>query len=125
MPRIEEMFEKIGSATVISTLDQAKGYWQIPMAPDSQEKTVFVTPFGLFEFTVMPFGLHNAPATFQRMMNYVLRECQDITGAYIDDVVIFSHGWGEHLGHLREVFSQLQLAGLMVKLSLDKRKYTT
>ena len=86
------------------------------MAPDSQEKTVFVTSFGLFEFTVMPFGLHNAPATFQRMMNHVLRECQDIAGAYIDDVVIFSHGWGEHLGHLREVFSQLQLAGLMVKL---------
>ena len=72
MPRIEEMFEKIGSATVISTLDLAKGYWQIPMAPDSQEKTAFVTPFGLFESTVMPFGLHIAPATFQRMMNYVL-----------------------------------------------------
>ena len=116
MPRIEEMFEKIGSATVISTLDLAKGYWQIPMAPDSQEKTAFVTPFGLFEFTVMPFGLHSAPATFQRTMNHVLRECQDIAGAYIDDVVIFSHGWGEHLEHLREVFSQLQLAGLTVKL---------
>ena len=78
MPRIEEMFEKIGSANVISMLDLAKGYWHIPMTPDSQEKTVFVTPFGLFEFTVMPFGLHNAPATFQRIMNHVLRECRDI-----------------------------------------------
>ena len=60
----------------------------------------------------MPFGLHNALATFQRMMNYVLQEYQDIAGAYINDVVIFSHGWGERLGHLRNVFSQLQLAGL-------------
>lgn len=85
------------------------------MAPDSQEKTAFVTPFGLFEFEVMPFGLHNAPATFQRTMNHILRECQDIAGAYIDDV-IFSHSWGEHLGHLQQVFSQLQLASLTVKL---------
>ena len=65
MPQIEEKFEKIGSETVISTLDLTKGYWQIRMAPDSQEKTAFATHFGLFEFTVMPFDLHNAPATFQ------------------------------------------------------------
>ena len=86
MPRIEEMFEKIGPATVISTLDLAKGYWQIPMAPESREKTAFATPFGLFEFEVMPFGLHSAPATFQRTVNHVLRECQGYAGAYIDDI---------------------------------------
>jgi len=72
MPRVEEMFESIGAAKVISTLDLAKGYWQIPMSRSSREKTAFATPFGLFEFEVMPFGLHNAPATFQRLMNHIL-----------------------------------------------------
>ena len=65
MLRVEEIFEQIGSSTVISTFDLAKGYWQIPMATESREKTAFATPFGLFEFEVMPFGLYNAPATFQ------------------------------------------------------------
>lgn len=81
MPRVEEMFESIGSSAVISTLDFAKGYWQIPMSADSREKTAFVTPFGLYQFNVMPFGLHNAPATFQRMMHYVLRDCQEFSKA--------------------------------------------
>lgn len=77
MPRIEEVFESIGSAKIVTTLDLASGYWQIPLAPGSREKTAFATPFGLFEFEVMPFGLHNAPATFQRTMDHVLRDCQD------------------------------------------------
>ena len=71
MPRIDEVLESVGSAQFISTLDLAKGYWQIPMADQSQEKTAFTTPYGLFEFRVMPFGLHNAPATFQRMKSSV------------------------------------------------------
>ena len=61
---MEKMFKSIGSATVVTTLGLASGYWQIPLAPGSREKLVFATPFGLFEFEVMPFGLHNAPATF-------------------------------------------------------------
>ena len=96
MPRTE-IFESVGPAKVISTLDLAKGYWQIPMAPESREKTAFTTPFGLYEFEVMPFGLHNAPATFQRTMNHVLQDCQEFSCAYIDDVIIFSESWEEHL----------------------------
>ena len=65
MPRVEELIDTVGPATIISTLDLAKGYWQIPMAEDSKDKIAFTTPFGLFEFEVMPFGLHSAPATFQ------------------------------------------------------------
>ena len=117
MPRVEEMFESIGAAKVISTLDLAKGYWQIPMSRSSREKTAFATPFGLFEFEVMPFGLHNAPATFQRLMNHILRDCQSFARAYIDDIVIFSQSWEEHLGHLGEVFRRLAEAGLRVKLA--------
>ena len=72
MPRIEELIDTIDPAQAISTLDLAKGYWQIPMDQGSKDKTAFTTPFGLYEFEVMPFGLHSGPATFQRMINHVL-----------------------------------------------------
>jgi len=64
----------------------------------------------------MPFGLHNAPQTFQRLMNYVLRDCHEFAMAYIDDIVIFSQSWEEHLRHLREMFRCLVAANLHVKL---------
>ena len=115
MPRVEEVFESIGPANFITTLDLAKGYWQILMAKDSREVTAFNTPYGLFEFVVMPFGLHTAPATFQRLMNELLRGCQGFAGAYLDDIVIFSCSWEEHLHHLSEVFTVLQNAGLTIK----------
>ena len=116
MPRMEEMFQSIGSAAVVTTLDLASGYWQIPLAPGSRKKTAFATPFGLFEFGVMLFGLHNAPATFQRMMDHVLRDCRDFVRAYIYDIAVFRHSWEEHLSHLQQVFNRLQLVGLTVKL---------
>ena len=87
----------------------------LPMAPESKEKTAFTTPFGLYEFEVMPFGLHNAPTTFQRTLNQVLRSCQQFTKAYIDDVVVFSRNWSDHLQHLRKVFTQLEQAWLPLK----------
>ena len=86
------------------------------MAPESREKTAFTTPFGLYEFEVMPFGLHNAPATFQRTMNRVLRDCQEFSRACIDDVIIFSESWEEHLDNLSQVFDRLRCAGLTLKL---------
>lgn len=100
----------------MTTLDLVSGYWQVSVAPSSREKTTFTTQFGLFEFEVMPFGLHNVPATFQRMINHVLCDCQSFIQAYIDDVAIFNHRWEDHIDHLRQVFNQLRLAGLTVKL---------
>ena len=117
IPRVEETFKQIGSAEIVSTLDLARGYWQIPMTAESREKTTFTTPFGLYEFRVMPFGLHNAPATFQRLMNHVLWGSGAFAGVYIDDIVVFSRSWEEHLGHLRDVFSRLRQAGLTLKPS--------
>jgi len=78
------------------------------MAEDSKEKTTFTTPFGLFEFEVMPFGLHNAPASFQRMINHVLSDCWSFARAYIDDIVIFSRSWEEHFIHLHKVLNSLK-----------------
>ena len=117
MPRVDEVLESVGSAQFISTLDLVRGYWQIPMSEQSQEKTAFATPYGLFEFCVMPFGLHNAPATFQRMMNEVLYDCREFSRAYIDDDIVYSSTWEEHLEHLRRVFTQLRQANLSLKLS--------
>ena len=73
MPRIDEIIDRLGGARYISTLDLTRGYWQVPLAEDSVLKSAFTTSFGLFEFLVMPFGLHGAPATFQRMMDNILR----------------------------------------------------
>jgi len=83
MSRIE-VSKKIGSPVFISTLDLAKGYWQIPMMATSKEKTAFATLFGLYEFDLLLFGLPGALATFQRMMNHlvILRDCQSFSGAY-------------------------------------------
>ena len=105
-----------------TTLDLASGYCQIRVAPSSREKTAFVTPYGLFQFRVMLFGLTNAPAIFQRLMQAVLMGLNPVGGqqfvsVYIDDVLVFSQTLEEHLVHLRLMIQQLQNAGLKLKPS--------
>ena len=117
MPRVEDVLEDLGPAKYISTLDLARGYCGCPWHRSQRKKTAFTTPFGLYEFNVMPFGLHTAPATFQRLMNWVLKKCRGFAQSYIDDVVVYSNSWEEHLQHLREVLCCLQKAGLTLKLS--------
>ena len=117
MPWIDELIDRLGGANYISTLDLTRGYWQVPVAPTSRLKTAFTTPFGLFQFTVMLFGLHGAPATFQRMMDILLDGRQEYAAAYLDDLVIFSETWEEHLVHLRAVLRRLREAGLTAKPS--------
>lgn len=106
-----------GMATLLSKMDLNKGFYQIKMAKDDIDKTAFCSPWGKFAFTRMPFGLRNAPATFQRHMNLVLRGLEELTGAYIDDVSIFSHKWEDHLLHLRETLGRLRKHGLTAKPS--------
>ena len=111
MPHMEEMFDSIGSATVLSTLNLASGYWQISLALGSREKTVFATPFGLYALRPAQCS-SNIPANDgprpQRLSDFVC--------AYIDDIAVLSHSWEEHLNHLQQVLNRLQLAGLIVKL---------
>ena len=85
------------------------------MSPESRPKTVFTTPFGLYQFNVMPFGLQGAPATFQRMMDQLLKGLEDFAAAYLDDLVIYSSSWGEHLDLIRQVMDRLRGAGLTAK----------
>ena len=117
MPRIDDVIDLMEEAKFISTLDMTKGYWQVPVRSEDRAKTAFATPFGLYQITRMQFGLQGAPATLQRMVDRLLEETGDFTNAYIDDVVIYSSSWEEHLVHLREILNRIpvQKAGLKVK----------
>jgi hypothetical protein len=119
IPRMDQMLEKVAQARYISTLDMTKGYWQIPLNEDSIPKSAFITSQGLFEFTVMPFGMKTAPATFQRMMKHeVLNGLEAFADAYIDDVEInTSTTFEQHLIDLRRVFDRLREAKLRAKPS--------
>ena len=105
MPRIDDILDQVGQARYITTLDLAKGYWQVPVAEEDWPKTAFITPRGLYQFKMMPFGLCGAPATFQRMMDQVIRGMHKFASAYLDDLIVFSSTWEDHLTHLRAVLS--------------------
>jgi len=100
----------------VSKFDLLKGYWQVPLTHRAREISAFVTPNGLFAYRVMPFGLRNAPATFQRLMNRVLGDMEGCT-VYLDDVVVFSDSWSQHVEHIRALFGCLAEARLTVNLS--------
>ena len=117
LPRMEDLIENLGEAKFISKLDLTKGYWQTPLTTESQEKTAFITPTGLYEFLVMPFGLMNAPATFQRMIQKVFSGTEDFAGAYLDDVVIHSKTFQDHIEHVGRVLECLRNSKLVAKPS--------
>ena len=110
LPRIDDILDTLGEAKYFSSLDLASGYWQIELDEDARQKSAFTTHKGLFEFVWMPFGLCNAPATFQRLMQVVLAGVEGTT--CIDDILVASRTFEEHLVHLREVFERMRKAGL-------------
>ena len=92
LPRVDDLLDSLEGAQWFSTLDLASGYWQVEVDPQHREKTAFNTGQGLYEFRVMPFGLCNAPSTFQRLMELVLAGLSwDICLAYLDDIVVWTH----------------------------------
>lgn len=116
LPRMEDCVDKVGAAHYVTKLDLLKGYWQVPLTPRASEISAFVTPDSFLQYSVMAFGMRNAPATFQRLMNRVLSEVNNVE-VYLDDVVIYSNTWEEHLEKLRVVFERLSRASLTLNLA--------
>ena len=118
LPRMDECIDSLGEATVFTTLDANAGYWQMPLAHRDRAKSAFVCHSGLYEFVRMPFGLKNAPASFQRALDLILAGFKWKTClVYIDDVIIFSRTAEEHLVHLSDVLEALQAAGITLKFA--------
>jgi transposase InsO family protein len=118
LPVIDTVLSSMQGMKWFSSLDLAQGFWQVPVEAASREKTAFITTSGLYEFNVMPFGLTNAPATFQRLMDLVLAGIKwKCCLVYMDDIIIFSTSFEQHLLDLREVFERIHGAGLFVKPS--------
>ncbi|KAL2083812.1 hypothetical protein ACEWY4_021585 [Coilia grayii] len=117
LPTIHEILESLAGATIFSTIDLNSGYWQVEMADESQLKTAFVCSKGQFHFKVVPFGLRNAPASFQRLMETVLVNLKgQICFMYLDDNIIYSRDVQQHLQDIQQVFCALRKAGLTLNM---------
>ena len=117
LPRVDDVFAAIKGKKVFSTLDLMKGYWQIGIQPCDRHLTAFITPTGLYESTVLTFGLTNAPSTFQRFMNKIfcdMIERKQVV-VYLDDILVMGATITEHNNILREVVSRLSKNGLIVR----------
>jgi hypothetical protein len=118
LPCIDDLLDQLHGATVFSKIDLASGYHQIPIAEGHEHRTGFRTRFGSFEFKVLPFGLCNAPSTFQRMINEVLLPYLDkFVLLYLDDICIYSKSQEEHLQHLELVLTALRKHNLLAQAS--------
>ena len=113
LPHIQEFTSVTSGASVFSTLDLVKGYHQIPMASSDISKTAITTPFGLFEFLRMPFGLKNSAQAFQRLMDHLFRHV-NFAFVYLDDILVASATPDLHARHLAHIFDILQDAGLAI-----------
>ena len=98
MPRIDDCIDKIGHSKYITKFDLLKGFWQIPLTDRAKECSAFVTPNGLYQYKVMPFGMKNSPATFQRLINMIINGLENCD-AYIDDVIIYNDTWRSICNH--------------------------
>ena len=118
LPRIEEALDALGGAKYFTMLDLTSGYWQVQVKEEDHYKTAFATPMGLYEFNRMPFGLQNAPATFQHLMNKILEDKQFVTlPLYLNDIIIFSKTFEKQIKRLQLVFNCLRKHGLKLKPS--------
>ncbi|CAF4545285.1 unnamed protein product, partial [Rotaria magnacalcarata] len=108
LPNMEDTIFKLGKGFVyFSKFDLKSGFYQIPINENDKEKTAFITPFGLYQFNVLPMGLRNSPPTFQKVMTETLKACRPFSLVYLDDIIVFSKSFSDHLNHLAHVFSAL------------------
>jgi len=116
LPRMDDCIDFLGEAKVCSTLDCNSGYWLIPVADEDRDQTTSVFHKGAYRYVRLPFNSSNAPATVQRAIDMILggikwKSCL----VYLDDIIVFSQSAGEHVEHLREVFTALRGAGVSLK----------
>ncbi len=118
VPYVRDLFAQLQDSRWFSKLDFCSGYFQIKMDPDSKKYTAFSTEFGLFQFKVMPMGLTNSAATFQRFVQHVFADfLTEFVKAYIDDILVHSKTMEEHIKHVQLVITRIQEYGLKIKLS--------
>ena len=118
LPRVDDALDALSGSAWFSTMDLQHGYWQVELDDKDREKTAFTTGSGLYHFKVMPMGLTNAPATCQRLMEMVLRGLPWKTClVYLDELLIYSRSFREHLQHLEEILSRFQSSGLKLNPS--------
>ena len=116
LPRMEDCVDNLGTAKFVSKLDLLKGYWQVPLTERASQISAFVTPDYFLQYTVMAFGMCNAPATFQRLVNSVLAGLSNCN-AYLDDLIVYTTAWEEHIQILEQVFARLAGASLTINLA--------
>jgi hypothetical protein len=126
LPRIDTTLDALAGSKWFSTLDMKSGYWQVDLEQCDREKTAFSTGYGLWQFTIMPFGLCNAPATFERLMELVLAGLPwSVCLLYLDDILVHGKTFEEEILNLREVFGRFRAANLKLnpkKCELFRRK---
>ena len=121
LPNIQSIFNSISRSTWFTTMDLLNGFWQVMIKPEHRHKTAFLTSRGLYEWITMPFGLCNAPSTFQRLMDtIILPEYRGFIETYIDDLLTHSLSFDDHIKHLDILLSSLEKNNLTVKLSKCK-----
>ena len=114
VPRIEDIFDRLQGSSYFSRIYLKSGYHQIQIVPEDIHKMAFQTQFGLYEYVVIPFGLTNAPATFNRSMERIFQKHRAYTEVFFDDIIIHSHTLEEHKEHLKEIFQELRANRLFV-----------
>jgi hypothetical protein len=120
IPNRKDLVSRLSDALVFSKFDMKSGFWQIQICNEDRYKTAFTTPFGHYEWNVMPFGLKNAPSEFQNIMNNIFNPFSHFTIVYIDDVLIFSKSIEEHWKHLNAFLETIKHNGLVVSASKIK-----
>ncbi|XP_061135154.1 polyadenylate-binding protein-interacting protein 1 isoform X4 [Syngnathus typhle] len=122
LPSVEQTLGSLTGAKVFSKLDANRGFWQVPLAPESAHYTTFITPFGRFHFNRLPFGIASAPEHFQRRMSMILNGLPGVV-CHMDDILIWGKDQPEHNARLHTVLNKLQAAG--VTLNMDKCELST